>query len=126
MERRSFVKLGAVGLAASIVNPSFGGENETETPISPEYKGGAKMISTWSHGQPANLEGWKVLAEVGNSLDAVEAGARQTESDVTNRSVGIGGMPDREGHVTLDACIMDWESNCGSVGFWKALHIRSR
>ncbi len=121
MERRSFVKLGAVGLAASIVKPSFAGENETESPVSSAYTGGAKMISTWSHGQPANREGWKVLESGGNSLDAVEAGARQTESDVTNRSVGIGGMPDREGHVTLDACIMDWESNCGSVGFLEGI-----
>lgn len=116
MERRSFVKLGAVGLAASVVSPVFSKEEsflETETS---EYTGGAKMISTWSHGQPANQAGWKKLEAGGSSLDAVEEGARQTESDVTNRSVGIGGMPDREGHVTLDACIMDWESNCGSVG----------
>lgn len=116
MERRSFVKLGAVGLAASVVSPVFSREeNTSELPLT-EYSGGAKMISTWSHGQPANQAGWKKLEAGGTSLDAVEEGARQTESDVTNRSVGIGGMPDREGHVTLDACIMDWESNCGSVG----------
>jgi N4-(beta-N-acetylglucosaminyl)-L-asparaginase len=116
MERRSFVKLGAVGLAASVVSPVFSREeNTSELPLS-IYIGGAKMISTWSHGQPANQAGWKKLEAGGSSLDAVEEGARQTESDVTNRSVGIGGMPDREGHVTLDACIMDWESNCGSVG----------
>jgi isoaspartyl peptidase/L-asparaginase-like protein (Ntn-hydrolase superfamily) len=48
-------------------------------------------------------------------LDAVEKGVRVTESDITNRSVGIGGRPDRDGHVTLDACIMDERSRCGSV-----------
>lgn len=116
MERRSFVKLGAVGLAASVVSPVFSREESFLETEASEYKGGAKMISTWSHGQPANQAGWKKLEAGGSSLDAVEEGARQTESDVTNRSVGIGGMPDREGHVTLDACIMDWESNCGSVG----------
>lgn len=116
MERRSFVKLGAVGLAASVVSPVFSREESTSEVESSEYTGGAKMISTWSHGQPANQAGWVKLEAGGSSLDAVEAGARQTESDSSNRSVGIGGMPDREGHVTLDACIMDWESNCGSVG----------
>lgn len=121
MERRSFVKLSAVGLAASIVKPSFASEESQEIPFSSDYKGGAKMISTWSHGQPANNAGWLKLEAGGSSLDAVEAGARQTESDVTNRSVGIGGMPDREGHVTLDACIMDWESNCGSVGYLEGI-----
>ena len=29
--------------------------------------------------------------------------------------MGIGGRPDRDGHVTLDACIMDENSRCGSV-----------
>lgn len=116
MERRSFVKLSAVGLAASFVSPGFASEDEVGDPVFSDYKGEAKMISTWSHGQEANRAGWKALESGGTSLEAVEAGARQTESDVTNRSVGIGGMPDREGHVTLDACIMDWEANCGSVG----------
>ena len=36
---------------------------------------------------------------------------------MTNRSVGLGGRPDRDGHVTLDACIMDHDSRCGSVAF---------
>ena len=121
MERRSFVKLSAVGLAASIVKPGFASENPIENPLSSEYKGEAKMISTWSHGQEANRAGWKRLESGGTSLEAVEEGARQTESDIKNRSVGIGGMPDREGHVTLDACIMDWESNCGSVGYLEGI-----
>lgn len=121
MERRSFVKLSAVGLAASIVKPAFASEESISEHALSNYSGEPKMISTWSHGQEANRAGWKKLESGGSSLDAVEAGARQTESDVTNRSVGIGGMPDREGHVTLDACIMDWESNCGSVGFLEGI-----
>src|SRR5690606_1474605 len=102
MERRSFVKLSAVGLAASIVKPGFASEELAPSPVLSEYKGGAKMISTWSHGLEANREGWKQLEAGKSSLEAVEAGAKHTESDVKNRSVGIGGMPDREGHVTLD------------------------
>ena len=37
------------------------------------------------------------------------------ESDLSNQTVGKGGRPDRDGEVTLDACIMDAEGNCGSV-----------
>lgn len=121
MERRSFVKLSAVGLAASIVHPVLGASDSALESASVNYTGGAKMISTWSHGLEANRAGWQKLEAGASSLDAVEAGARHTERDVTNRSVGIGGMPDREGHVTLDACIMDWESNCGSVGFLEGI-----
>jgi isoaspartyl peptidase/L-asparaginase-like protein (Ntn-hydrolase superfamily) len=30
-------------------------------------------------------------------------------------------MPDRDGHVTLDACIMDERSRCGAVGFLEGI-----
>ncbi|MFP4092018.1 MAG: isoaspartyl peptidase/L-asparaginase family protein, partial [Cyclobacteriaceae bacterium] len=47
---------------------------------------------------------------------AVEAGVRVTEAE-DNLSVGYGGLPDREGKVTLDACIMDEKGECGAVAF---------
>ena len=77
----------------------------------------ATVISTWYHGIAANAGAWASLEAGGSALDAVEAGVRVTESDPTNRSVGLGGLPDREGEVTLDACIMDHEGQCGAVAF---------
>jgi isoaspartyl peptidase/L-asparaginase-like protein (Ntn-hydrolase superfamily) len=121
VDRRKFVRLSALGITAAVVRPAFASESlENNETVSTEFKGPV-MISTWNHGLDANKAGWEVLKTGGSSLDAVEAGARVTESDVKNRSVGIGGMPDREGHVTLDACIMDWEANCGSVGFLEGI-----
>lgn len=76
---------------------------------------GAMVISTWDFGKVANNRSWQVLNSGGSSLDAVEKGINIIEEDENNQTVGIGGLPDREGHVTLDACIMDHESNCGSV-----------
>lgn len=75
------------------------------------------VVSTWNHGLEANKVAWKILRENGKALDAVEQGVRVTESDPDNMSVGLGGLPDRDGKVTLDACIMDHESNCGAVAF---------
>jgi L-asparaginase/N4-(beta-N-acetylglucosaminyl)-L-asparaginase len=80
------------------------------------------VISTWNHGLPANEAAWKVLAANGRALDAVEQGVRITEADPKITSVGYGGLPDREGKVTLDACIMDEQGNCGSVAFLQ--HIK--
>lgn len=74
-------------------------------------------ISTWNHGMMANNESWDFLKEGGAALDAVERGVRVVENDPTVMTVGIGGFPDREGKVTLDACIMDKYSNCGSVAY---------
>ncbi len=75
------------------------------------------MISTWNHGMPANEEGLAVALRGGSALDMVEAGARLVESDASGQSVGVGGLPDRDGHVTLDACIMNHALDAGSVCF---------
>jgi N4-(beta-N-acetylglucosaminyl)-L-asparaginase len=73
------------------------------------------VISTWDFGKAANAAAWRILSKQGTALDAVEEGVKIPESDPNNHSVGYGGLPDRDGHVTLDACIMDENSNCGSV-----------
>lgn len=73
------------------------------------------VLSTWDFGILANAEAWKVLSAGGTALDAVEQGVRLTEADPSERSVGYGGRPDRDGIVTLDACIMDDKANIGSV-----------
>lgn len=73
------------------------------------------VLSTWRFGIEANTEAWKVLSAKGSALDAVEQGVRLVEADPKERSVGYGGRPDRDGRVTLDACIMDEKANIGSV-----------
>ncbi|OGU37932.1 MAG: glycosylasparaginase [Ignavibacteria bacterium GWB2_35_12] len=75
------------------------------------------VISTWKHGIPANEAAWKVIQSNGRALDAVEQGVRVPEADPNVKSVGYGGLPDRDGFVTLDACIMDENGNCGSVAY---------
>lgn len=75
------------------------------------------VLSTWKHGQAANEGAWKILSANGSALDAVEKGVMVTEDDFTNLSVGLGGLPDRDGCVTLDASIMDDKGRCGGVAF---------
>lgn len=107
--RRKAIKAGLVASAAMIFKPSFSfprGNGKVNKPI---------VLSTWSSGIKANEEAWKILSSGGRALDAVEKGVMIIESDPNERSVGYGGRPDRDGHVTLDACIMDEYSNIGSV-----------
>ena len=73
------------------------------------------VVSTWDFGVAANAAAWAVLAKGGAALDAVEAGARVPEADLNNHSVGRAGYPDRDGHVSLDASIMDQNGDCGAV-----------
>ncbi|MFM8744594.1 MAG: isoaspartyl peptidase/L-asparaginase family protein [Cytophagales bacterium] len=79
------------------------------------------VISTWNFGLQANEAAWAILSKGGRALDAVEAGARVPEGDPKETSVGLGGLPDRDGHVTLDACIMDEQGNIGSVAFLEGI-----
>ena len=102
MNRKKFLQLSSMGLAA-IKLPTL--SNSTQKPI---------VISTWDSGMPVNAEAWKILSVNGKSIDAVEAGAIYIE-DTINCCVGLGGFPDRDGIVTLDACIMDEKANCGAV-----------
>lgn len=74
------------------------------------------VIATWPN-VPASKYALNVLQKGGTALDAVEMGVKVVESDPENQSVGFGGLPDRDGNVTLDACIMDHNGNCGSVCF---------
>lgn len=80
------------------------------------------VVSTWKHGLGANEAAWKVLSNSGKAIDAVEAGVRIPEADHLERSVRYGGLPDRDGKVTLDACIMNENGYCGAVAFLE--HIK--
>ena len=73
------------------------------------------VISTWAPNAKANAEAWQILKKHGRALDAVEAGVKIPEADPEDMSVGYGGLPDRDGKVTLDACIMDEFANIGAV-----------
>ena len=79
------------------------------------HHGGPLVISTWKNGLQANEAAMKIIMAGKRALDAVEAGVRVVEADPDDMSVGYGGRPDREGNVTLDACIMDEKGDCGSV-----------
>jgi isoaspartyl peptidase/L-asparaginase-like protein (Ntn-hydrolase superfamily) len=119
VKRRTFFKWGLAGAAISILKPAQATEIASSA-FQPKISGPI-VISTWKHGIEANKAAWEVLSKGGKAIDAVEMAARVTESDITNRSVGIGGNPDRDGHVTLDACIMDENSRCGSVAFLEGI-----
>jgi N4-(beta-N-acetylglucosaminyl)-L-asparaginase len=120
IKRRTFLKWGALGTTLGLVRPAQAAQSFSALDTSVALPQPI-IVSTWNHGLAANQEAWKVIEKGGKSIDAVEKGLRVTEADVTNRSVGIGGLPDRTGHVTLDACIMDERSRCGAVAFLEGI-----
>ena len=71
-------------------------------------------ICTWQFTE-ANATAGALLDQGASALDAVINGVAVEEENIKNTTVGKGGSPDREGNVTLDACVMDHTGNCGSV-----------
>ncbi|CAD0224980.1 N(4)-(beta-N-acetylglucosaminyl)-L-asparaginase [Chryseobacterium sp. D764] len=112
--RRSFIKKLGIATAALAVNPLDLMAAELPEPIVTAVNKPI-VLSTWNFGLKANEEAWTILGKGGKALDAVEKGVRLVELDPKERSVGYGGRPDRDGRVTLDACIMDENYNIGSV-----------
>ena len=106
VNRRKFLQLSTLAAPLLSMKNTFTTGNAQTKPI---------VVSTWNNGREVNAEAWKILSKKGRALDAVEAGARYVE-DTIDCCIGLGGYPDRDGIVTLDACIMDEKANCGSVG----------
>ncbi|WP_324699468.1 N(4)-(beta-N-acetylglucosaminyl)-L-asparaginase [Novosphingobium aerophilum] len=90
----------------------------------------ALVVSTWDFGAAANAAAYARWKAGGTLIDAVEAGAQVPEADLANHSVGLGGYPDRDGHVTLDAIIMDDRGHAGAVaaleGYVHAISVARR
>ncbi|MEO7766099.1 MAG: isoaspartyl peptidase/L-asparaginase, partial [Ferruginibacter sp.] len=106
IDRRKFLRL--TTLSTPLLAAGSDLSNAHHSPVAPI------VISTWDAGMEVNAVAWKILSNNGKAIDAIEAGARQIE-DTVNCCVGLGGNPDRDGIVTLDACIMDEHFNCGAV-----------
>jgi N4-(beta-N-acetylglucosaminyl)-L-asparaginase len=102
MNRKKFLKMSSLGLG-SLTFPTW------QAPVNKPI-----VISTWDSGMAVNAAAWKILSQGGKALDAVEAGAMFIETQ-NSCCVGLKGYPDRDGYVTLDACIMDQHFNCGAV-----------
>jgi len=111
--RRSFLKLASISSLA-VISKTFAQPKLSRLKLKAIVQKPI-VISTWIAGIKANAEAWKTLEKGGKALDAVQKGVMVIESDSNNQYVGLGGLPDRDGFVTLDACIMDENNRCGAV-----------
>jgi len=100
-------------------------------PASAGGEGRPLFASTWGNGAPVNEEAMRVLRAGGSLLDAVEQGIWVSEADAANPNVGIGGIPNEDGVVQLDACFMSGPGHrAGSVaaleGFLHPISVARR
>jgi len=113
IKRRNFIRGTVLGVISSAIPMAVGAyrpiKRSEKRPI---------VVATWDN-RKATRTGMDTILKGGSALDAVETGARIPEADPEDMSVGYGGLPDRDGNVTLDASIMDEYGKAGSVTFLK-------
>jgi N4-(beta-N-acetylglucosaminyl)-L-asparaginase len=115
INRHNFLKLPLLAVPAALagrvpgqdVKPTVSSSMRVKTPVA---------VSTWDSGVTANNAAWPILQKGARALDAVEAAGRASEEE-PSCCVGLAAWPDRDGHVTLDSCIMDGNGDCGAVSF---------
>jgi isoaspartyl peptidase/L-asparaginase-like protein (Ntn-hydrolase superfamily) len=119
-QRREFLK----STAAAVACGSLAGLNPSSTlaacqPVRPRRVLAARpvFIATWNFGKAVCDEAMAVLTQGKSMPDAIESGIRLCEADASNSSVGIGGTPNSDGVVQLDAVFMTGPGHrAGSVG----------
>lgn len=124
MNRRKFIKNASLtGVGLSVGSSALSCANSTESKFEQDETKTAmiidktkfpKAICTWGF-VSANAKAGEELAKGTKALDAAIAGVAVEEENIKNTTVGKGGAPDREGNVTLDACVMDSNGDCGAV-----------
>lgn len=119
MKRRNFIKNASITGIGLTISTSFlnckddNPEKIDKTTIVP-VNAIPIVVATWDV-KESTKKAWEIIQNGGSALDAVEQGCMVEEANEKNQTVGKGGFPDRDGNVTLDACVMDKNGNCGAV-----------
>lgn len=105
--RRDFVRTAAVATAAGFTS-GIASATDASQAAKPGGRGkGGPVIISSGNGVPACNQAMKLIQAGGHPLDAVVAGINIVENNPEDHSVGYGGLPNEDGVVELDSCVMD-------------------
>ncbi len=110
-QRRSLIKLFGLSVLSPLAASSCSLNRSKDLSVS-----GPQVLTTWNHGV-ANKIALDSMNEGMTLSDSLVKAISHVENDPKDQSVGYGGRPDEDGTVTLDACIMDENGECGSVTY---------
>jgi N4-(beta-N-acetylglucosaminyl)-L-asparaginase len=120
--RRDFVRTSVLGAVAAGVGTAAQGEDSKRNAAAPEHDAQPgphkRPIIVCANNGYAYLESaFAFLKGGGDTLDAAIRVVKGPEDDPNDDSVGLGGLPNEEGVVELDACCMHGPTRrAGSVG----------
>ncbi len=112
MDRRSFLKSSALGVAGAVAAREAAAERSERERVSQASEGPSSPVVVASrNGLAATEKAMEMIRAGEDTLDAVIAGVNILEADPEDRSVGYGGLPNEEGVVQLDSSVMHGPSN---------------
>lgn len=114
MKRRNALKLIPAVLTTPVLVSC---QSNSPHQIKTKQNNGPIVISTWNNIDANNTAYEALMSNPEDPIDAIVRGINTVEENPDDMSVGLGGRPDREGNVTLDACIMDHQGNAGGVTY---------
>ncbi|TJY31720.1 isoaspartyl peptidase/L-asparaginase family protein [Pontimicrobium aquaticum] len=119
MKRRNFIKNASLtGVGITVGASAIACNKEKKTPSKETATINTSKfpiaICTWGFAE-ANAKAGEALSNNSSALDAAIEGVAVEEENIKNTTVGKGGTPDRDGNVTLDACVMNSDGDCGAV-----------
>ncbi len=125
--RRDFVKTSVLGAVAAGVGARAQGENAKPNAPAQEHDAKENQAQAGSYKRPIIIcahngyvylpDAYAFLKGGGDTLDAAIKVVKGPEDDPNDDSVGLGGIPNEEGVVELDACCMHGPTRrAGSVG----------
>ena len=125
--RRDFVKTSVLGAVAAGVGTRAQGEDSKQAAAAQEHAAQESQAQSGSYKRPIIVcanngfnyleDAFAFLKSGGDTLDAALKVVKGPEDDPNDTSVGLGGIPNEEGVVELDACCMHGPTRrAGSVG----------
>jgi N4-(beta-N-acetylglucosaminyl)-L-asparaginase len=117
--RRDFLGTAIAGSLSLGLQAPLAAQQKPKAEPSNGKDGGGKVpvIISAGNGAPYIEDGYLILKNGGDTLDAALRVVRGPEDDPNDTSVGLGGLPNEEGVVELDACCMHGPTRRGgSVG----------
>lgn len=101
INRRGFLRSTALAGASALAVRQALAAAETVSPAAVK-----PIVISSANGLQASAKAMEMIQQGADALDAVVAGVNIVEDDPKDTSVGYGGLPNEDGVVELDACVM--------------------
>jgi N4-(beta-N-acetylglucosaminyl)-L-asparaginase len=116
MNRRKFLEQSILSGMVATISPSYLKIGQTKS-SDEQIRDLSPVVISSLNGEKATTKAMEILLSNGDPLDAAIAGVNLVENDPEDISVGLGGLPNENGIVQLDASVMHGPThNAGAVG----------